>query len=335
MAYLGQQFSQLAASDWETRAAMLHALSTRHAAGFEAANSLNRARDQLSDPALAQLALTFANLDRPTMAAEVIDLLGPRAKTEAAGPGRPTRLYWDRAGRLPFARSAAEITALVTLAYARVKPEAPPLDAAVEWLTAHRVGDGWLPHKAKGPALAALAAYYGRARGAEDRYRLTMTVNDEQVAILDVQGPAEGKTVAVPRAAIKVGQPNRIRFAMEGRGRFGYSAVLSGFTREFGPDQDRTNRVAWVDRRAYYPAAPELDGAGAFRGVLGRDQSDDLRERGHPGRPGSSGPRRAGRLPQHPLEHARVGAGLPRRAGAPAGRHDAHRGLGEYPGVLV
>src|SRR5262249_9899929 len=47
---------------------------------------------------------------------------------------------------------------------------------------------------------------------------------------------------------------------MDGRGRFGYSAVLSGFTRDFGPDQDRTNRVAWVDRRAYFPAAPELDG---------------------------------------------------------------------------
>ena len=75
-----------------------------------------------------------------------------------------------------------------------------------------------------------------------------------------IEAPTEGKVIAVPRAAIKVGQPNRIRFAMEGRGRYGFAAVLSGFTREFGPDQDRANRVAWVERRAYYPAAPELDG---------------------------------------------------------------------------
>jgi alpha-2-macroglobulin len=260
VSYLGQQFAQLNASDWETRAAMLHALSMRQAASFEAANSLNRARNQLSDPGLAYLALTFANLERPTLAAEVIGLLGPRARSEATAPGLPARLYWNRAGRQPFARSAAEITGLVALAYARIKPGTPELDGTVDWLTAHRVGEGWIPAKAKGPALTALASYHGRARGAEDRYRLTATVNDVQVAVLDVQGPTDGKAIAVPHAAIKVGQPNRIRFVMEGRGHFGYSAVLTGFTREFGPDQDRTNRVAWVDRRVYYPAAPELDG---------------------------------------------------------------------------
>ena len=104
---------------------MLHALSTRRAAGFEAANSLNRARDELSDSALAYLALTFANLDRPTIAGELIGILGPRAKTEATAPGRPPRLYWDRAGRPAVRASAAEITALVTLAYARVSPRRP------------------------------------------------------------------------------------------------------------------------------------------------------------------------------------------------------------------
>jgi tetratricopeptide (TPR) repeat protein len=47
---------------------------------------------------------------------------------------------------------------------------------------------------------------------------------------------------------------------MEGRGQFGYSAVLSGFTRDFAPDQDRAGRAAWIDRRVYQPAPPELDG---------------------------------------------------------------------------
>ncbi len=258
--YLKQQFTQLRPADHEARAAILHALSARHAASFEAANALNRIRNQLSDAGLAYLAMTFANLDRPTLAAEILGILGPRAKTESARPGRPDRMYWDRAGRQDFVRSAAEITAMVAIAYARTSPDAPERKRAVAWIEAHRVGDGWLPYKATGPALAALSLDQGRARAAEDRYQLTVTVNDAKVATIDVQWPTAGKTFAVPRAAVKAGEPNRIRFEMEGRGTFGYSAVLSGFTRDFAPDQTRGNRVALVDRRVYLKTAPELDG---------------------------------------------------------------------------
>ncbi|HZW33519.1 MAG TPA: hypothetical protein VFF52_22560, partial [Isosphaeraceae bacterium] len=258
--HLNQEYSKLTGGDLETRTALLHALSTRRAASFEAANSLNRLRNNLSDPALAYLALTFANLDRISLAGEILGILGPRARTEATAPGRPPRDYWDRTGRSPVVRGAAETTALVALAYARVRPQAPELDRAVDWLAAHRLGNGWQPHKAKGPALAALASYYGRAQGAEDRYRLTVRVNETQAAAIDVLGSTEGMVIAVPRAALKVGQSNRVRFDMEGRGQFGYAVTLSGFTREFGPDQDRANRVAWIERRVYSPAPPELDG---------------------------------------------------------------------------
>jgi tetratricopeptide (TPR) repeat protein len=259
-AYLGQEFSKSSGSDYETRAALLHALSTRHAAGFEAANSLNRVRNELSDPALAYLALTFANLDRGSLAGELIAILASRAKTEPTAPGRPSRVYWDNARHCQTVRGPAATTALVSLAYTRVRPQAPELDGAVAWLVAHRTGTGWQPHNAKGPALAALSAYYGRAQGAEDRYKLTVRVNDTPVAEITVTGSAQGQAITVPRKAIKVGQPNRIRFDMEGRGRFGYAATLSGFTRDFGPDQAATNRLASLARRVYHPAAPELDG---------------------------------------------------------------------------
>jgi len=258
--YLNQEFSKSNANDHDTRAALLHALSTRRAAGFEAANSLNRVRNELSDPALAYLALTFANLDRVSLAGELIGILGPRAKTEKTAPGRPARVYWDNSRRSQAVRGAAATTALVSLAYTRVRPQAPELDGAVAWLLAHRSGTGWQPHQAKGPALAALSAYYGRAIGAEDRYKLTVRVNDTQVALLTVTGTALGQAVAVPVRAIKIGQPNRVRFDMEGRGRFGFAVTLAAFTREFAPDQAQTNRIATVSRRVYYPAAPELDG---------------------------------------------------------------------------
>jgi len=260
VAYLNQEFAKTSGSDHETRAALLHALSTRRAAGFEAANSLNRARKELSDPALAYLALTFANLDQASLAGELIGILAPRAKTEATDPGRPARVYWNNVRRSQAIRGAAETTALVSLAYSRVRPEAPELDGAVAWLLAHRAGTGWQPYKARGPALAALTAYYRQAQGAEDRYRLTLKVNDTQVAELNVDGTTAGQVIAVPKKALKIGQPNRVRFDMEGRGRYGYAVTLAGFTRELKPDQDRTNRTALIERRVYHPAAPELEG---------------------------------------------------------------------------
>jgi alpha-2-macroglobulin len=258
--YLTQSFAATSGNDHETRAALLHALSTRHAAGFEAANSINRLRDGLSDPALAYLALTFANLDRVSLADELIGILAARAKTEATAPGRPARVYWSRFGRSQEIRSVSETTALVTLAYARVRPLAAELDGAVAWLSAHRADTGWQPHKAKGPAVAALASYFGRAQRAEDRYKLTVTVNQSQVALINVAGPAEGQVIAVPRKVLKVGQPNRVRFEMEGRGVFGYAITLAGFTRDFKPEQESRARTASINRRVYLPAAPELDG---------------------------------------------------------------------------
>ncbi len=240
--------------DLDARAALLHSLSTRRAATFEMANSLNRERQILSNPALAYLALTFTNLNRPELAGEILGILVPRAKAEAVAPGRPARLYWEGSNQSAGARGTVETTALVSLAFARVRPQASELDRAIDWLHAHRFGHGWNPHRAKGPVLAALALYHGRAKGAEDRYRLTVTVNDTKVAELAVQGSAESQAIAVPVKALKAGDSNRVGLAMEGRGTFSYAVTMTGFTRDFGPDQDRANRPAWVDRRVYWPA---------------------------------------------------------------------------------
>ena len=79
---------------------------------------MNRVRNSLSDPALAYLALTLANLDRGTLANEVIGMLATRAKIEATAPGRPGRVYWDAAQKSQAVRGAVETTALVSLAYA-------------------------------------------------------------------------------------------------------------------------------------------------------------------------------------------------------------------------
>jgi tetratricopeptide (TPR) repeat protein len=246
--------------DLDVRAALLHGLSTRRGASFEAANSLNRERQSLSNPALAYLALTFANLKRPELASEILAILKPKVKTDSVAPGRPDRLYWDGSARSALSRSAVETTALVCLAYARVRPQASELDQAIEWLDTHRSGHGWNPPKAKGAALAALTLYHSRAKAAEDRYRLTITINEAEVAQFSVEGSSESRVIPVPAKVLKVADANRVRFALEGRGTFSYAVTLTGFTRDFRPDQDRANRPAWVDRRVYWPAPPELDG---------------------------------------------------------------------------
>jgi TolA-binding protein len=261
IAWLSQSMSAGTNSrDLDAKATLLHALSTRRGATFEMANSLSRERQGLSNTALAYLALTFANLNRPELAGEILGILTPRARSEVVGPGRPDRLYWEGSRQSAGARGTVEATALVALALARSRPQAPQLDRSIDWLQAHRFGQGWNPHRAKGPALAALALYQSRARGAEDRYRLTVTVNDTKVDEFVVEGAVESRTIIVPVKALKPGDTNRVGLAMEGRGTFSYAATMTGFTRDFGPDQNRANRPAWVDRRVYWPAPPELDG---------------------------------------------------------------------------
>lgn len=260
VAYLEPQSAKTDAADQDTRAALLHALSTRRKASFESANALNRARASLSDVALAYLALTFANLERKELAAEVLGVLGPRAKTETVGPGEPPRIYWDGAGRHPGHRGSVEATALAALAFGLARPDAPEFRGATAWLLAHRSGNGWEPARARGPALNALAIAYGGAAGAEDRYRLVITVNDQEVHRLSVEGATEGTVIDVPAKLLQAGGANRVRFDVEGRATFGYAVTLTGFTREFGPDQSAANRSFLATQQIFMPAEPVLDG---------------------------------------------------------------------------
>ncbi|MDB5352249.1 MAG: large extracellular alpha-helical protein [Planctomycetota bacterium] len=258
--YLAAEFAKVETADTDVRASLLYGLAARRKAGYEPANALNRVRQGLSDPALAHLALTFAALNRPELAGEILDVLAARAKTENAGPGLPARVFWNGAGRPPAARGPVEATALATLAFARVRPRDPKVEAGAEWLLAHRQGAGWPPHRAQGTVLAALAAAFGQAEAAEDRYKLVISVNDTDVKTLDVAGSSPNATIRVPRRLVKAGGENRVRFNVEGRGRYAFAVALSGFTREFGPDQETKGKSFAIDRREVTPAEPEIDG---------------------------------------------------------------------------
>ena len=224
-AYLAREFARVG-TDNEARATLLHALGSWDKATFEQANALARSKQSLNNVSLAYLALTFADLDRIGLAGEILDVLAPRAVNEPVGPGARPRKYWKATDQGPWHRTDVETTALASLAFSRARPTAPEVAASAEWLLGHRIGDGWRTPKARGPAVAALAAFFGKSRLGEDRYRLVVTVNDVEVYRADVTGAADGKAIAVPRKALKVGDNNRVRFQIEGRGTYGYCRDL-------------------------------------------------------------------------------------------------------------
>jgi TolA-binding protein len=260
--YLEQALARLDAGERATRSEVLHALALRNRARFESVNVLLRDRAGLTDRSLAYLALTLARLDHAGTAAEVFDLLSGRAKIEPVGPGLPPRRYWLDGVTDPDRAAAVETTAIVALAFARIRPGSPEATSARDWLLAHRVGNGWRPAGARGVVLQALAAAPGDDRGGEDRYRLVVTVNDAEVFRGEVRGAAPGREVVVPRAALKPAGENRVAFDIEGRGTFGYAVTLSGITRDFAIERapGTPAPVATIRRRVYLATPPELDG---------------------------------------------------------------------------
>ncbi len=259
VAYLTGEFLR-AGGDQEGRASILYSLAKLGRASFEQANALNRSRGSLNNVSLAYLSLALSALDRPTMADEVLGLLAARAKREAVGPGQKARVYWEGSNQGPWHRGAAETTALACLAFTAARPQAEEVDGAARWLLAHRSGNGWSPEKARGPAVAALAAYHGKAKEAGDRYRLVVSVGGVEVGRVEVDGQGENRTIVVPRKLFKPGTANPVRFAIEGRGTYGYSVTMTGFVGDFGFLQARKDKPFAVAGRAYLAADPELDG---------------------------------------------------------------------------
>ena len=210
---------------------------------------MNRVRNELSDPALAYLALTFANLDRASLAGELLGILGPRAKTEATAPGPAgSRLLGQFAAARQAVRGAAETTALVTPGL-RPRP-APGRRARRRRRLApgpprrHRLAAAQGQGAGAGRAGVLLRPRPGR-RGPlpPDRHRQR---HPGRRARRHRRDRGQGDRRSASRRS-RSASPTASGSTMEGRGRFGYAVTLAGFTRDFGPDQDRTNRVATVD----------------------------------------------------------------------------------------
>jgi len=261
--FLASQVAATGGSDHESKAILLHALCEAGESDFSLANRLYRERPSLSTPALLYLALALVKMDRKETAGELLTLIDRRM-----GDGETT-LDQAPAVSLACTQSLVEPRALHALALQAVSPQAPKAKELIDWLLAHRNGHRWSPDKATGPAALALCRWFADSRFEGERYKLTIWVNDHQATVLDMDGATVTQVIDVPADLLAEGK-QRVRFDVEGRGRYTYQVVLAGFVA--ADDLENTTDV-WKVERIYTPARLERDGREIARG-FGNVRSD-------------------------------------------------------------
>ena len=223
--YLKTAFAQIDQKDNDTKAVILHTLSTLGEADFAYANRLYRRRNQLTDAALAYTALVFVNIERLEIAGEILNVLERRDLLPALSPrksGAKTFPSFTGAGRV-------ETIALALLGLEAVRPNSPWIKPAVEYLIGQHRYYGYSPYTAKGPVVAALATYYQETQYTSDDYKLSVLVNGEELETIVVRADSANHIIDVPIAHIIDGQ-NSVEMRIDGRGTYTYLVTLNGFS---------------------------------------------------------------------------------------------------------
>ena len=159
---------------------MLHALSTNNAADFAHVNRLHRERNRLSEPALAYTALTLANLSRNDHAQEVLDVLLTKSQKDEQ------RTFWPGAKNHWWLNDEIETSAITALALIELRPQA--VQAVIDYLLDRKGVWGFRPAKANGPAVRALAQFYGTGKPAAQDYILKLLVNGKPLQTIKEPG---------------------------------------------------------------------------------------------------------------------------------------------------
>eukprot|EP00913_Durusdinium_trenchii_P013388 g12569.t1 len=257
--YLKTQFTKSNTADREGQAILLHGLAEADAGDFSFANRLYRERNNLSPSGLLHVALVLIRMDRKEMAAELLSLVDLSTDRKTANRAAVPKV-------IPWMQSGVELRALYLLALQAVKPADKKAEQLAEWLLAARVGSRWQPEKANGPAISALAEWFGRTKFTAEKYTLSVFVNNKLVEKIAVDPSKDAsRTLQVPAKFLtnNNGKPQQINFDLTGRGRFSYSVVLGGFV---PADKLKSTTNSWTVKRHYEPAQRMLDGQAIPRG---------------------------------------------------------------------
>ncbi|MGE0710543.1 MAG: tetratricopeptide repeat protein [Planctomycetota bacterium] len=231
--------------DKRQQASILFALAEAGQPDFRLANSLYRARNELDPLSAAQLALVFKALDRVPVARELLRLL-PRKPV-----GNPA------------------VDAFQLLALARIEPGTPAEGELAAALLRGR-GTSRMPVPAyHGLVVAALAAHFGEGEPASDDARITVYLDGTAIKTIARRGGDGAVSFEVEDEQLGKRDQVVLRFRLEGRGRYAYSATLRGFRPGYAERGERHWRVL---RRDYLHA--RLRHAGKEIGV---DSSSPVR----------------------------------------------------------
>lgn len=223
-AALLKQFEACDANDTDSKAVILHALSTDRRADFANCNRLYRDRNALGNSALAHLARAFFNLDRREIATELAALLEARVNPDSGQP-----VVWEGGCRVIWLNDTDETTAMVLLALAETKPAAKATAAAAQSLLRAHGCFGFPRPRAHGPAVAALCAWFGKGLPQATDLEIAVAVNGTEIGAVKTVATLGQHLLAVPRGALKADK-NVVEFKMRGRGRYAYAATLYGFS---------------------------------------------------------------------------------------------------------
>ncbi|MFA7237187.1 MAG: MG2 domain-containing protein [Phycisphaeraceae bacterium] len=251
--YLLEAFRKVDANDNDAKAAILHALSLVGEADFANINRLHRERNSLSNPALAYAALSLVNQKRADIAGELLDVLAKRAQYTG---GDIQFVHWTGSDKSSMLADDVQATALVAMAFARVRPNWPLLAQTIAWLTDQRGCFDWTPASARGPVLAALGEFYRSAQPVDAQYKLDVLVNGKPVATVNVKGAAKPQLIAVPAELIADGK-NIVELRKSGPGRFTWAATLRRFSSDL---TDPESFTLSVNHRKYHHAELTYNG---------------------------------------------------------------------------
>ncbi|KAB2643060.1 MAG: tetratricopeptide repeat protein [Verrucomicrobia bacterium] len=225
-AALLKQFEACDANDNDSKAVILHALSTDKQADFANCNRLYRERNSLGNSSLAHLARAFFNLERREIATELAKLLESKFKAE------PDKLFvWDGGCKTVWLNDRDETTAMVLLAMAETLPTGTATAAAAQALLQAHGCFGFPNPRAQGPAVAALSTWFAQGLQQATDIEIAVVVNGKEIGSVKAVASLGQHLLAVPNELVKADK-NLVEFKLKGRGRYTYAATLCGFSPE-------------------------------------------------------------------------------------------------------
>ncbi len=283
-AALLKQFEACDANDNDSKAVILHALSTDKHADFANCNRLYRDRNSLGNSSLAHLARAFFNLDRREIATELATLLESKVKMDAGQPA-----VWEGGCKTIWLNDTDETTAMVLLALAETLPSSKATAAAAQSLLRAHGCFGFPYPRAHGPAVAALSLWFAQGLQQATDMEIVVVVNGREIGTVKTVATLGQHLLPVPTDLVKADK-NVVEFKMRGRGRYTYATTLFGFS----PDVKASpqNVVPCMEYVQHLHAQLEYRGkpigAGSSSPVKNLENGQRLHvvvrtDRGHPG----------------------------------------------------